>query len=218
MQFIRKNFALKVIAVTLAVVGWAYVRFGGSSATGRFDQLSIPITVVNLPAGFVALFKDREAVVTVESKPGGPPVKPDDIKAVLNLSNRSAGIYNVPVQLVARDIIVQSLSPASVTLTIEALEQKSFPVVVHYAGSALRSVVVGKTKIAPAVVTIRAPTSLLAQIVMVQANIALPNEPKNLDEMVRPVAVDVSGAEIGGVSVAPNLVRVQLQFLASTTR
>ena len=91
---------------------------------------------MNLPVGYVAHFADHAAVVTVATKRGDPPIKPEEIKAVLDLSNKETGVYNVPVTLVAPDVAVQSLSPASVTLTIERIEERSFPVTVHYVGAA----------------------------------------------------------------------------------
>ncbi len=149
MEIIRKNFALKALAVALAIVGWAYFRFAGNPivATPEFQQLSIPISAANLALGYVARYADREAVVTVATKRGEPGVKPDEIKAVLDLSNKETGVYNVPVQLVAPDVAVQSLSPASVTLTIEAIEQRSFPVTVHYVGAQPSGIVVGGMQI-----------------------------------------------------------------------
>ncbi len=137
MQIIRKNFTLKVLALTLAIVGWAYVRFATNPvvATARFDQqMSVPITSVNLTAGYVAHFTDREAVVTVAPRRGEAAIKPEEIKAVLDLAGKGAGVYNVPVALVAPQIVVQSLSPASVTLTIEKIESRDFPLAVHYVG------------------------------------------------------------------------------------
>ena len=138
MQIVRKNFALKLLAVSLAIVGWAYFRFASNPivATAQFNQqVSIPITAVDLPFGFVAHYADRQAVVTVASKRGEPAIKPEEIKAVLDLTNKETGVYNVPVQLVAPDVVVQSLSPASVTLTVEKLEEHAFPVTVHYVGT-----------------------------------------------------------------------------------
>ena len=130
MQIVRKNFALKLLAVSLAIVGWAYFRFASNPivATAQFNQqVSIPITAVNLPFGFVAHYADRQAIVTVASKRGEPAIKPEEIKAVLDLTNKETGVYNVPVQLVAPDVVVQSLSPASVTLTVEKLEEHAVP-------------------------------------------------------------------------------------------
>ncbi len=218
MQIVRQNFALKVLALTLAVVGWAYFRFAGNPlvATPQYEQLSIPITAVNLPLDYVARFTDHQAVVSVAAQRGEAAVKPEEIKAVLDLSNKGTGVYNVPVQLVAPDVVVQSLSPASVTLTIESIEERSFPIAVHYVGSQSKGVVVSAARILPQSALVRAPVSLLAQVSAVQADVALPAEPKSVDEMVRPAAVDSSGAELAGISVAPNLVRVEIRFLAGT--
>ena len=215
MELVRKNFALKALSVALAIVGWAYFRFAGNPiiASPQLQQLSIPIAAVNLSLGYVAHFTDREAVVSVEAKPGQPAVKPDEIKAVLDLGNKGTGVYNVPVQLVAASVAVQSLSPASVTLTIEKIEERSFPITIHYVGPQPGGVVVSYAAIGPDAAVVRAPTSLLAQVAGVHADVALPGEPRTIDEMVRPVPVDASGAEIANLSVSPNLVRVQLRVV-----
>jgi YbbR domain-containing protein len=221
MELIRKNFELKVLAVALAIVGWAYLRFAGNPIVSNGpveQQLSIPILAVNLPLGYVAHFTDREAVVTVLSKRGAAPVKPDEIKAALDLSGKGAGIYNVPVQLVAPDLAVQSLSPASVTLTIERYELRSLPISVHYMGAPSAGVVVNAPQLRPNVATVRAPTSLLAQVAAVRVEIMLPSFPKEVDEMVRPVPVDASGAEVSGIEVTPDLVHVKIRFVAAAAK
>jgi YbbR domain-containing protein len=217
-EIIRRNFALKALALAVAIAGWAYFRFAGSSAAGSpaFQQLSIPVNAANLALGYVARFTDREAVVTVENKPGDTAVKPEQIKAVLDLQNKGAGVYNVPVQLVAPDVAVQSLSPASVTLTIERIEERSFPITLHYVGGHPANIVVTYTAIGPDTAVVRAPTSVLAQVAGLHADVMMPTAPKSMDAMVRPVAVDASGAELAGVAVTPNLVRVQMHVVAGT--
>jgi YbbR domain-containing protein len=221
MELIRKNFELKVLAVALAIVGWAYFRFAGNPilTSGPLEQqMSIPILAVNLPLGYIAHFTDREAVVTVLNKRGAPPVKPDEIKAALDLSGKGAGIYNVPVQLVAPDLAVQSLSPASVTLTIERFELRSFPISVHYMGAPSAGIVVNAPQLHPSLAAVRAPTSALAQVAAVRVDVALPNEAKEVDEMVRPVAVNASGGEVAGVEVVPDLVHVKIRFVAAAVK
>jgi YbbR domain-containing protein len=218
LQIVRNNFELKVLALALAIVGWAYLRFAGNPlvATPQFQQLTVPITVVNLPFDYVTRFADNEAVVTIATKRGDPAIKPEDVKAVVDLADKSAGVFNVPVQLVAPDVVVQSLSPASVTLTIEKIEQRSFPITPYYVGARSGNIVVSAMHVAPNAAIIRAPNSLLTQIAAVNAAVALPSEPRTLDEMVRPVAVDASGMEIAGLSVEPNLVRVQGRFVTGS--
>jgi YbbR domain-containing protein len=219
-QIIRRNFALKLLAVCLAIVGWAYFRFATNPivAAARFaQQISVPIAAVNLPAGYVAHFTDREAVVTVETRRGDPAIKPDEIKAVLDLSNRGSGVYNVPVALVAPEVAIQSLSPASVTLTIEKIESRVFPLTLHYVGGGEPgSIVVASVQLGPNAVTVQGAATLVAQVAAVRLDVALPSEPKLVDEMVRPVAVSAQGGEIGVLEIAPNLVRVQMRLIAGT--
>ncbi len=51
MQIIRKNFGLKVLAVTLAVIGWAYVRFAGPLVAAHFKGLIVQVTPVPCASG-----------------------------------------------------------------------------------------------------------------------------------------------------------------------
>jgi YbbR domain-containing protein len=213
---IRHNFGLKALSVFLAVVGWAYFRFATNPViTARFDQqLSVPITAANLQPGYIARFTEKTADVTIEPKRGEPPIRSDEVKAVLDLGKFSAGVYNVPVQLVAPNVVVQNLRPGSVTLTIEKVDEKSFPVAMYYGGQA--NVVVSRSTVTPASVTVRGPTSDLAQVATVRIDMPLNVTQATMDEMIRPVAVNSSGEEIRDVQVVPNLVRVQARFLPAT--
>ena len=213
---IRRNFGLKALAVFLAILGWAYFRFSSNPMfTARFDQqISVPITAVNLPTGFIARFPDKAAMVTIVPERGQPPVKPDEVKAVLDLSGRTAGVYNVPVQLVAPTVVVQSLSPASVTLTIEKIDQKTFPVAMYYGTQG--NVVVSHFTVTPASVTVRGPDSELSQVATVRINMPLNSSGASFDEMIRPMAINSNGEEIPDVQVAPNLVRVQAKLLPAS--
>jgi YbbR domain-containing protein len=120
------------------------------------------------------------------------------------------------VQLVAPNIAVQSLSPASVSLTIEKIDQRSYPVSMHYSGNANKNIVVDGAEQVPSTVTVQGPTSLLSQVTAVQVDIALPQTPQGFDAMVRPVAVNSLGQEVAGLEVAPDLVRVRVQFVKGT--
>lgn len=213
---IRRNFGLKALAVFLAILGWAYFRFSSNPMfTARFDQqISVPITAVNLPTGYIARFPDKAAMVTIVPERGQPPVKPDEVKAVLDLSGRTAGVYNVPVQLVAPTVVVQSLSPASVTLTIEKIDQKTFPVAMYYGTQG--NVVVSHFTVTPASVTVRGPDSELSQVATVRINMPLNSPGASFDEMIRPMAINSNGEEIPDVQVAPNLVRVQAKLLPAS--
>lgn len=217
MQIIRKNFGLKLLSLVLAIIGWAYFRFATNPivAAARFNQqLSLPISTMNLAPGLILHDTDTTAVVTVGRKPGAPAIRPDEIRAVLDLSNKGPGVYNIPIQLVAPDVAVQSLSPASVTLSIERNEQRAFTIVVHYVGTQ-PGVVVADQKIRPSAVTVQGPSSIVSQVTAVRVDLVLPNAPLNADESLRPQPVNAMGTEVSGLQVAPDLVRVETKFAAA---
>jgi YbbR domain-containing protein len=217
-QIIRKNFGLKLLAFALAIVGWAYFRYAGNPViAARFDQqISVPILTANLPVGYIARYADKEALVSIAARRGETAVKPDQIKAVLDLAGKEAGVYNVPVELVAPDVVVQSLSPASVSLTIERIDERELPLAFHYLNSAAAATVVNSASLAPAQVQVRGPSDTLAEVSAVRVEIAVPSQPQALDEMVRPIPVNAAGQEVTGLDVSPDLVRVRAQFVQGT--
>lgn len=218
LQAIKRNFGLKVLALALAVMAWAYFHFSAApSITAHFDQqLSVPIVVSGLRPGLVASYDERTAIVTVEVPRNGAPIKPDQVQAVLDLNDKpEPGIMNLPVKIVAPDLVIKSLSPASVTLSVDRLETRTIPVSISYAGGN-GSLVVESSTVNPSVTTVRGIANDLAKVDVVKVDIPLGTKPGTFDAMMRPVAADTHGNEVENTEVSPNLVRVRARFAAST--
>jgi hypothetical protein len=218
LQAIKRNFGLKVLALALAVTAWAYFHFSAApSITAHFDQqLSVPIVVTGLRPGLVANYDERNAIVTVEVPRNGAPIKADQLQAVLDLNDRpEPGIMNLPVKIVAPDLIIKSLSPASVTLSVDRLETRTVPVSIAYAGGN-GSLVVESSTVTPSITTVRGIANDLAKVDVVKIEIPLGTKPGTFDAMVRPVAADAHGTEVPNTQVSPNLVRVRARFAPST--
>jgi hypothetical protein len=219
LQAIRRNFGLKALAFALAITAWAYFHFSAApSITAHFDQqLSVPIVVTGLRAGLVATgYSDRTAIVTVEVPRNGPPIKPDEVQAVLDLNDHpDPGIVNLPVKIVAPDLVIKSLSPASVTLDVDRLETRLVPVSIAYTGGN-GSLVVESTTVNPTLTTVRGIATDLAKVDVVKIEIPMGTKPGDFDAMVRPVASDARGNDVADVAVSPNLVRVRAHFTPSS--
>jgi hypothetical protein len=215
---IKRNFGLKVLALALAVIAWAYFHFSAApSITAHFDQqLNVPIVVNGLRPGLVASYSERTASVTVEVPRNGAPIKPDQVQAVLDLNDKpDPGVMNLPVKIVAPNLVIRSLSPASVTLSVDRLETRIVPVSISYVGGN-GSLVVDSSAVNPSVTTVRGIANDLAKVNMVKIEIPLGTKPGSFDAMVRPVAADAHGNEVPNTQVSPNLVRVRARFAAST--
>ncbi len=217
---LRNNLGLKLLSLGIALAGWAYLRLTPNPViAARFQQqFSVPIATSGLASDEVAHYTDRQAVVAIDVPTGGAPIRPEMVRAVLDVEGRTPGVYNVPVEVVAPKFEIKSLSPASVTLSIERIETRKLPVSVHYTNDAQRhNVVVQGLAFAPPFATLRAPTSDLARVAGVRVDVPLPNQPRAFDAMLQPIAIDARGNELAGIPIAPNLLRVRARFIAASS-
>lgn len=220
LNVLRNNFGLKVLSLGLAIAAWAYFHLAASpAAIARFDQtLSVPIVVTGLRPGLQVRYTEKMATVVIQVPRNGTAIRPDQIQAVLDVSDLSEpGYRNVPVKIVAPDVAIQSLSPASVTLSVDRIEERVVPVGVDYVGDR-RGIVVDSAAVTPASTTIRGVASELARVSAVHVVIPMPGKPQRFDAMLRPTPADASGAEVPNVEVSPNLVRVRAQFVAPNSQ
>jgi hypothetical protein len=217
LERLTNNLGLKLLSLALAASAWAYLRFAPNPiiAAHFIQQLSVPITTTGLRPGSFARFTEKQAVVGVDVPRNGPAVRPDDLRAVLDLEGRGAGVYNVPIEVIAPKLEIRSLSPASVTLSIENVETRGFPITVRYVGDSHRNVVIDRVSIDPAYATLRAPSGDLARVVFVRVDLPFPNAPSQFDSMLRPVPMGEGGAEMLALDVSPNLVHVRATFRAA---
>ena len=219
LNLVRNNFTLKVVSVCLALAAWGYFHLAAApGTTARFDQtLAVPIVVTGLKPGYQARYVEKVATVVIEVPRNGTVVKPDQVQAVLDVGDLvDPGFHNVQVKIVSPDVAIKSLSPASVTLELDRLEEHSVPVSFDYVGDR-RGVVVESAEINPPMTTIRGVATDLARVTGVRVEIPIPAKPQQFDAMIRPTPIDARGSEIAGVQVSPNLVRVRARFVSATS-
>jgi len=219
LNLLKNNFGLKVLAVGLALAAWGYFHLAAAPGTlARFDQtLVVPIVVTGLKPGYQARYDDKTATVVVETPRNGPGPKPEQVQAVLDVSDLAdPGKHAVAVKLNAPDIVVKSLAPASVYVTLDRIEDRTVRVSLDYVGDR-RGIVIDSAQLDPTTTTIRGPSSVLSRVAGVRVQIEIPAKPKLLDEMVGPIPIDARGTAIDEIQVSPNLVRARVKFIPATT-
>lgn len=217
LNLLKNNFGLKLLAVGLALTAWGYFHLAAApGTTARFDQtLAVPIVVTGLRTGYQARYADKVATVVIEVPRNGTMVKPDQVQAVLDIGDLvDPGFHNVPVKIVSPDVAIKSLSPASVTLSLDRVEEHRVPVSIDYVGDR-RGIVVESAQVDPTMTTIRGVAADLSRVAAVRVEIPMPDKPQELDKMIRPTPSDAQGSEITDVQVSPNLVRVRARFIGS---
>ncbi|GAC1304424.1 MAG: hypothetical protein NVSMB19_15260 [Vulcanimicrobiaceae bacterium] len=205
------------MSLAIAVFGWAYLRLTPNPViAARFvQQVSVPIATTGLGSEEIAHFTERLAVVSIDVPRAGAEFRPEMVRAVLNLEGRGPGVYNVPVEVIAPKLEIKSLSPASVTLSIERIEERTIPVAVRYTGDPRRGIVVQRVSVQPPTAVLRGPTSGLSLVQSLRVDVPFAASPATFDAMLRPVVTDERGNEISGIAVSPNLTRVRARFVAA---
>ena len=217
LTLIQKNFTLKLLSLGLAVLAWAYFNYAANPViTARFDQqFSVPIVVRGVPSGYVTNGAERSVVVTITAPRGGTAaIRPDDIKAYVDVAGRPPGVYNMPIKISApRDI--KSTVPSSVTLSIDRVVSSAYAVSVNYVGKLHGALVAKAPHIEPKAVMVTGPSTAIGLINAVRVDVPLEAIHGNMDTMLKPIASDVDGHEVAGVRLTPNLVRVRIAFVKS---
>ena len=219
LERLRNNLELKVLALILAIGAWGYFRFAANPAiAAHFDQqLSVPLVTTGLSPDEIARFGDKQAIVTIVSPRGATtPVRPDDLRAVLNLAGRGPGVYSVGVTVIAPRLEVKSVAPPTETLQIETIDGRQVQVAVRYTGDP-HGLVTLSVRTDPATATVRGASSDVARVANVRVDVPFPAGGERVDGMMRTVAVDARGDEVLGVSVTPNLVRARANFHPART-
>ena len=118
-----------MLSLAIAIAGWAYLRLTPNPViAAHFVQtLTVPISTTGLPGDEVARVADKQAVVVIDVPRSGVAVEPREVRAVLDLSGRGPGFYNVPLAVIAPKFSIKSLSPASVTLDVDRVETRVIP-------------------------------------------------------------------------------------------
>jgi len=206
-----------VLAVALAVTAWGYFHLAAApGTTARFDQsLAVPIVVTGLRPGYEANYDVRTASVVVEAPRNGPDLRADQFRAVLDVSDLvDPGDHSVHLTIASPDVPIKSISPGSVIVRLDRVEDRAVPIAFDYTGDR-RGVVVESASIDPKFTSIRGVATELAKVASVRVEIPIPARPAQVDEMIRPAPADAHGETVPNVQVSPNLVRVRVRFVAA---
>jgi hypothetical protein len=218
LNLLKNNFGLKVLSVCLALAAWGYFHLAAApGTTAKFDQtLVVPIVVSGLKPGYEVRYNEKVATVVAEAPRNGAGLKPDQVQAVLDVGDiTDTGPHNVKLTIVSPDIALKSISPGSVNVTLDRLEEHIVPVSFDYVGDR-RGIVVESAEVNPQRTTIRGPASELAKVTGVRVEIPIPSKPEQFDSMIHPTPTGAHGDEIPNIQVSPNLVRVRAKFISTT--
>ncbi len=209
---LRRNLALKLFSLLLAIVCWYVVR----SEEDRVRDYTVPLEYVNLNPTLELSGRTVDAVnVRVRApEPLLKSITEDRISARIDLSHAPLGEQFVPLRPEMIEVPggaeVAWVQPESVTIRLEKRMRREVPVVAEFSGVPARGFEKLRHEIDPPVVSIEGPASEVGKVKAALAGtILLDGERDDFDVSVTPVPEAPAGSRVRVVS-PPGSVKVRV--------
>jgi YbbR domain-containing protein len=204
-----------ITAFVLALAVWISAVSSSDPLIERTYPNPLPIEIIGQDPGLVITSSIPSSVTVVLSAPQSIwnqlNTETGAVRAFLDLSGLEAGSHSVPirVQISVRPVRKIAQSPQSITVTLERLASKEFPIRVVTRGSPAVGYTADSPTLSQTAVTISGPESQVNRVAEVQAIIDLSQATESINRTVNLVAVDANENPINGLSLLPDRVTVK---------
>lgn len=208
-----------LLAAFLAVILWLFVTgddITRSTAVRKIIQ-EVPLSYENLDPGLTVVKMPQTVDMTLEGLPGTfDELSESELEAYLDLTEVEAGTHQVQVRGKApRGLILISVAPRQVEVSIETIQAKTYPVEVQFLGRPAAGWVRQKHSCHPVQLELEAVPALLEKVARVVVYVDLSEQSDRFETEVMPLLLDGDGEEIGGVTVSPPKVTVMVHLAAA---
>lgn len=204
-----------ITAFILALAVWISAVSSSDPLSERTYPNPLPIEIIGQDPGLVITSSIPSSVTVVLSAPQSIwnqlNTETGAVRAFLDLSGLEAGSHSVPVrvQIGVRPVRKIAQSPQSITVTLERLASKEFPIRVVTRGSPAVGYTAETPTLSQNLVTISGPESQVNRVAEVQAIIDLSQATETITRTVNLVAVDANDNPINGLSLLPDRVTLR---------
>lgn len=176
-KFLTSNLPAKILALVFALSLWIYV-VGVSDKVGILP-FKVPIEVKNLSSELAIANDLGEAELKIKAPYASwERLKAEDFSCYLDLLGFGPGEYELELKTAARgsEVSIIDKNPSKVKLKIDPLSSKKVPVEVALEGKPAEGFIVTTNEVEPSEVEIKGATSILENILALQAQISLSGE------------------------------------------
>lgn len=221
MRFFRENTTLKVLAVVVSVVLWAFVKISQGPGSERMQlTLKLPLEVEGRSKDVEVDAPSQVKVTLRGDKRDLDQMPPENfVRARVDVTGLGPGLYPRQVRVVPPGgLELVEVDPAQVTLSISSKVTRTKPVEITLSGSPAKGWVSGTPSSDPATVQVTGPETAVDEVDHVEGEIVLNQEQMGFTMAVRDlIPVDASGRLVNRVRVERNsvLATVPLQAVSS---
>lgn len=214
LQRLVKNLPTFLLAFALSLAVWVSAVSASDPTQKLVYPNRVPLDVVGLDPGIVLVSEVPEQVIITLSAPQSIwnqlVNEVDPINALIDLSGLEAGTYQIPVQVrvTIHPVRIVSYTPKEVTIRLENLESKIFPITLNRIGEPGVGFQAEEPEMEINSATISGSSSLVQKVYELRASLDISKANENIDRKIKLQAFDEDGFEVDGISITPEDVAV----------
>jgi YbbR domain-containing protein len=206
-EIIKRNLALKIFALILAILLWAYVQLVQNPEIS-YHILEVPITITGEAdinsEGYVisSIPKNLKTNITISAKRSKiNNIDNSDITAFVDVStSKSVGDFSFPVKVRSNDgeITISTKNPSAVTLYVDRIITVQKPIKISYDGVLDKDYYIDKdnVSISPPIATIKTPELLSPKINEILVHIDMTNVKAEIHNEFKGIPIDSQGEAV----------------------
>ena len=202
-----------LIALGLACALWIVVQNEQNPERTDIPALTIPVEVVNSPAGLVVVSEQPQIQVRVRMpSESWSLLRTGSFRATADASNASPGVNELPVRVETLEPRVRQVDPVPplVNVVVEEVSERIMPVRLNILGNVPFGYAYSTPRIAPENVTVSGASSAVQRVDSIVVDIRLDGLTVSLNATYAPRPLDARGTEVRAVRVNPSTVNVEV--------
>lgn len=225
-DFIFKNFALKILAVIIAVVLWIVI-VNVDNPSQRKTITGVTVNLLNVETltekDYTYQVNSGSVISIVVKAPQSivEDLKASDFNAYADLSERSADSDKVPIHVectksdVENQVDIVSLRTEFVQLAIDNRVDRNFNFTMDITGTPAEDYVIGDTSISPTTIKVSGAEKIVQQIESAVLRYNVEGMTDNIDDAVVPVFLDADGNEVNTdkLEISRSSIRLKIDIL-----
>lgn len=208
------NLGLLLLSLTLSLLIWATAVEQENPTLEQTFPSAIPVLLKDPPAGMMAYGQTDVRVSVVLRAPQSVwrALRPEDIRAFVNLGGLKPGSHHLPIQVQVnlRPAQVRRVEPSTLLVHLEPLVQAEVPVRVRLEGNTPLGYIARPPESAVLTATVSGPASLVAQVVEAQAMVSVEGRRADVDGEFDLKPYDGQGKEVPYITLTPSRIAVHV--------
>jgi YbbR domain-containing protein len=215
-RWIADNYRTFLWAFALALAAWISAVTAADPDETRALAAPVPVQIIGQASNLVLnsnIPKDVEVTLRAPRSVWNViEADPQLVRAILDLSGMSSGdhVEELQIQVDARPVQIVSVSPRTITFTLEPLITKTLTINPSISGEAAIGYQVGEIILEPGEVVIAGAESQVQKVMRARVSVDLNGIRENFDQILPVEILDENGQMIDGVTLSPESIRVTL--------